>query len=93
MAQNNKNCELIVRQCLIELLYTHEPFENEIIDYTINTLVNYLVHICKENPKDIMKYTESSCKKLGKEVKLHLLSEDEFNDVIDNIQNKPKILN
>jgi len=93
MTKDNKNCELTVKQCLIELLCTHEPFENEIIDYTINTLVNYLIHICKYSPKDVMNYAESSCKKLGKEIKLHLLSEDEFNDVVDTIQNKPKLLN
>ena len=93
MTKDNKNCELIVKNCLIELLCTHEPFENEIIDYTINTLVNYLIHICKYNPKDIMDYAETSCKKLGKEVRLHLLNEDEFDDLCNKLDDKPKLLN
>lgn len=93
MTKDNKNCELIVKQCLIELLCTHEPFENEIIDYTINTLVNYLIHICKYSPKDIMDYAQKSCKKLGKEVRLHLLNEDDFNNIENSINHEPKLLN
>lgn len=93
MINKNKNCEIIVKQCLIELLCTHEPFENEIVDYTINTLINYLIHICKCNPEDVMNYTKSLCKKLGKDVKLLLLNEDDFNYLDNSIKNKPKLLN
>lgn len=93
MTKFNKNCEHIVKQCLVELLCTHEPFEHDIIDYTINTLINYLIHICGYNPKDVKDFAEKACKLLGKEVNVHLISEDEFNELCNKLEDKSKLLN